>query len=188
MFKKSFTYLVLFLLFYFEPEQIGPITISQLWKIPLFLFLFWHVVFRGVRARPFFVKWSYARAIKTLFNNGRIFYVNHGRTGIRLALSALELPEGSRVGVQVFNCHTVFNAIKTAGYNPVFIDITDQFQIDIDDLKKKSNKIDALIITHLFGIPADIDKVYDILSDIPVIEDCAHSFLSKYHKKYFKNP
>jgi dTDP-4-amino-4,6-dideoxygalactose transaminase len=52
--------------------------------------------------------------------------------------------------------------------------------LDINDLKQKVNDIDALIVTHTFGIPADFEKIKKVASHIPIIEDCAHSFLSTY--------
>ncbi len=123
-----------------------------------------------------------ASALNKMFKNDNIYFVNHARTGIRIALNSLKLKPGSRVGVQAFNCYTVFSAIKRAGFEPVFIDINYNCQIDIDDLKSKKNRINALIVTHLFGIPADMDKVKRIASDIPIIEDCAHAFFSCYKK------
>lgn len=53
-------------MFYFESQQIGPITFSQLWKIPLFLFLFWEVLVINRKRKHVFIKWSYARAAKNL--------------------------------------------------------------------------------------------------------------------------
>lgn len=122
--------------------------------------------------------------ITNYFGVNNISFVNHARTGIRIALTALNLPKGSSIGVQAFNCQTVFNAISSAGFKLVFIDVTSSFQIDIEDLKRKKNQIDGLLLTHLFGIPADLDKVKEVLSDLPLIEDCAHSFLSKYNDRY----
>lgn len=122
-------------------------------------------------------------AIRSLFNNRNIVYVNHARTGLRIALNSLNLVKGSGVGIQVYNCHTAYSAIEKAGYKPVFIDIKDSFQLDIDDLKTKRSEISALVVTHLFGIPADMDRIKDVIPEMPVIEDCAHSFLSKYKGK-----
>ncbi|MBN1183512.1 MAG: DegT/DnrJ/EryC1/StrS family aminotransferase [Bacteroidales bacterium] len=115
-----------------------------------------------------------------LFGNRNIYFVNHARTGLRIALNSLNLPPGSRIGVQAYNCHTVFNAIQSAGFKPVFIDVTDSFKIDIADLEIKKDLFDALIVTHLFGFPADMDNILRIIQNKPIIEDCAHSFLSKY--------
>ena len=116
--------------------------------------------------------------ISKLFNNNDIYFTNHARTGLRLLLNSFNLPPKARIGVQIINCHTVFNAIVKAGYKPVFIDIDDSLTISLEDLKKKIGQIDALIVTHIFGIPAKIGKIKDIVKNKPIIEDCAHSFLS----------
>lgn len=132
--------------------------------------------------------WSFAnvfRAIKHLVNRqpiepkGDSLFVNHARTGLRMALSALQLPANSKVGVGMYNCYTVMNAIKIAGYIPVFIDVTNDFRLDSRDLTKKKKDISALIVTHLFGIPNNMDEISYICQNIPIIEDCAHAFLSK---------
>lgn len=119
-----------------------------------------------------------------LFNNSNLFFINYARTGIYICLKSLKLPENSRVGVQAFNCPTVFTSIKKAGLVPVFLDINNDFQIDLDDLNRKKHKIDALITTHLFGIPNNLIAIKKIVRNIPIIEDCAHSFLSGYQGHY----
>lgn len=121
--------------------------------------------------------------LENLFRSKNIFFVNHARTGLRLVLNSIGIKKGSNVGVQVFNCYTVFNSIKAAGMQPVFLDVNDDFTIDVKDLKKKSGDLDCLIITHTFGVPADIQKIREIFYNKPIIEDCAHSFLSCYKGK-----
>ena len=103
------------------------------------------------------------------------FLLNHCRSGIMLALRALKLPQGSKVGMMVYNCHTVMNAIAEAGCVPVFIDVTDNLTIDIDDLKRRCNGLQALVVTHLFGIENDIAAIRHLFPNLPVIEDCAHA-------------
>ena len=115
-----------------------------------------------------------------LFGRDKIFFLNHARTGLKLILNSLNLSKGSNIGVQVLTCHTVFKAISKAGYNPLFIDTNNSYTIDLNDLEKKKDSIDALIVTHTFGIPADFNEIKKIIPEIPVIEDCAHSFLSRY--------
>ena len=104
------------------------------------------------------------------------FLLNHARSGILLALQALDLPMGSGVGVMAYNCHTVFNAVRQAGYQPVFLDVTDALVLDLDDLAKKRGAVKALIVTHLFGIVCDMDTIRKTYPDLPVIEDCAHAY------------
>lgn len=104
------------------------------------------------------------------------FLLNHARSGILLALQALALPAGSGVGVMAYNCHTVFNAVRQAGYQPVFLDVTDALVLDKDDLVRKRGDIRALVVTHLFGILNDVDSIKENYPDLPVIEDCAHAY------------
>lgn len=104
------------------------------------------------------------------------FLLNHARSGILLALQALDLPLGSGVGVMAYNCHTVFNAVRQAGYQPVFLDVTDALVLDLDDLAKKREAVKALVVTHLFGIVNDMGIIRNTYPDLPVIEDCAHAY------------
>ncbi|NMC59130.1 MAG: hypothetical protein GYA51_07080 [Candidatus Methanofastidiosa archaeon] len=120
--------------------------------------------------------------IYTLFGHNRIFFVNQARTGLRLLLNSLNLPAGAFIGVQAYNCQSVFWTIKKSGFRCLFIDIDKTFTISPKDLQCKKNKISALIVTHTFGIPADLDKIKKITGDIPIIEDCAHSFLTQYNQ------
>lgn len=104
------------------------------------------------------------------------FLLNHARSGILLALKALDLPAGSGVGVMAYNCHTVFNAVRQAGYRPVFLDVTDALVLDLDDLARKREAVKALVVSHLFGIVNDMDTIRKTYPDLPVIEDCAHAY------------
>ena len=68
--KTVVPYILIFFLIYFGPTPVGPTTFSQVWKVPLFLFLFWQVVIVRNNEKPGFVKWSYARATKNLITGG----------------------------------------------------------------------------------------------------------------------
>lgn len=104
------------------------------------------------------------------------FLLDHARSGILLALRSLHLREGDEVGVMVYNCHTVFNAVAQAGCQPVFIDVTEGLSIDLDDLKTKANNLKALIVSHLFGIQNEISSIHSLYPHLPIIEDCAHAY------------
>ncbi len=119
------------------------------------------------------------QAIEDFFENKNVYFTNQARTGLRVLLNSIGLKKGDYIGVQAFNCNTVFNAINKAGFNIVYIDINENLTIDINDLKQKAPQINALIVTHTFGIPAEIDLIRDIVGNKIIIEDCAHSFLSK---------
>lgn len=109
-------------------------------------------------------------------SNANEFLFNHARSGLMLALQSLRLPKGSKVGVMVYNCHTVMNAVAQAGLKVVFIDIDDHMRIDRDDLERKSSGLNALIVTHLFGIINDVEAIRKQYPQLTIIEDCAHAF------------
>ena len=101
------------------------------------------------------------------------YMLNHARSGIIMALRAA-LPKGGRVGVVAYNCHTVANAVVQAGCTPVFIDVMDDLHVDL--LHAASLKLDALVLTNLFGIHNDIAEVRKAVGNIPVIVDNAHGY------------
>lgn len=106
----------------------------------------------------------------------KVFLLNHARSAILMALQVSELPCGSGVGVMVYNCHTVFNAVAQAGFVPVFLDVTDQITLDFADLKRKSPSLSAIVVTHLFGIVNDVERIKKEFPQLVIIEDCAHAY------------
>ena len=117
------------------------------------------------------------KALKDYLSTDKIYYYNHARTAMRIALSSLNLGKGAGIALTAYNCLTVFNAVDLAGYKPIFIDITDDFQIDMDDFRKKRSRFSAVIVNHFFGIPCEsILTIKKEFPELPIIEDCAHSF------------
>ena len=109
-----------------------------------------------------------------------IHLISSARVGIKIAIEALRLKNGARVGVQPYTCSSVLAAITAAGCKPLFIDIDDNLRLSCSDMAQKISRIDALIVTHTFGLQADITKIKKIAGQIPVIEDCAHALFSTY--------
>lgn len=118
-----------------------------------------------------------------IFPKAHFYLVSSSRVGIKYTLEAFQLKKGARVGVQPYTCSSVFAAITAAGCIPYFIDINKHLTLSTEDLSIKIREIDALIITHIFGFCADIDKIKEIACHIPVIEDCAHALFSEYQQR-----
>ena len=100
------------------------------------------------------------------------YLVNHARTGIVIVLRAA-LPNGGRVGVVAYNCHTVANAVVQAGCEPSFVDVTDDLTIDIATIPAD---LDAIVVTNLFGIRNDIAVIRKRLPEAIIIVDNAHGY------------
>ena len=111
-------------------------------------------------------------------------WTNSGRTSLYAILKALELPEGAKVGVPLFCCSVVFNAISQAGMTPRFLDSNiNDCNISVEDLSKKREDLAAVVAVHMFGNPCEMDAIIPIAGTMPVIEDCAQSILSSYKGK-----
>lgn len=101
------------------------------------------------------------------------YMLNHARTGIVMALRAA-MPQGGRVGVVAYNCHTVANAVVEGGCTPVFIDVTEDLHINLQHLANLS--LDAIIVTNLFGIHNDILAIQAVQPNAIIIVDNAHGY------------
>ncbi len=122
-----------------------------------------------------------------LFPKADVFDVSSARVGIKYALQAFQLKAHARIGVQPFTCSSVMAAIASLDYIPVFIDIDRSLTLDCVDFERKLNSLDALLVTHVFGNPADISQIKKLAGSLPIIEDCAHSFLTSHDGKFLGN-
>ncbi len=122
-------------------------------------------------------------------NTQKLFSVNpiwarSGRAALYAILKSLGLPEGARVGVPLFCCSVVFQAICQAGFYPQFIDSNpDDANISAVDLLEKRSSLAAVVAVHMFGHPCDMDAIIAAADNRPVIEDCAQSIFSTYKGK-----
>ena len=122
--------------------------------------------------------------LERLFGKRAFLFTNSGRSALYVILRALNLPKGSKVGVPLYSCTVVFDAIQKAGYVPCFIDIDmDNYTIAPEDLADKMGDLEAVVVIHTYGRPADMAKIKEVAGDKPVIEDCAHSLLSEYKNR-----
>ncbi|MFW5889712.1 MAG: DegT/DnrJ/EryC1/StrS family aminotransferase, partial [Bacillota bacterium] len=110
-----------------------------------------------------------------------------GRIALNAILVGLGIGNGDEVITQAFTCVAVPESIIAAGALPVYVDIKKNgFNMDADDLVSKiTSKTKAIIVQHTYGIPADMDRIMDIANEIniPIIEDCCHTFDSMYKGK-----
>ena len=121
--------------------------------------------------------------LRERFPESRFFFLRSGRECLYLLLRAMGLPAGSTVGIPLYCCRVVFEAIAAAGCTPLFLDVDPQtYGIDFSSLARNKDKLDALVVVHTFGYPGDLDAIRACLggSALPIVEDCATSLLSEY--------
>src|SRR6266566_2425388 len=107
-------------------------------------------------------------------NGYDVFLTTSGRASLYLLLKSIGLRPGSLIGVPLFVCDAVFEAIVRAGHQPVFLDVDPATMIVTPSQLPARRSIDALVAVHLFGNPVDVESIASHYG-VPVIEDCAHA-------------
>ena len=121
----------------------------------------------------------------------RVVALSSGTAAIHLALVNLGVTRGDEVICQSMTFSASANPVVYQGATPVFVDSErDSWNIDPnlleeaikDRIAKTGKKPKAIIPVYLYGMPARIDDIMEIARryEIPVIEDSAEAFGSRY--------
>ena len=112
---------------------------------------------------------------------GRKYCVAFNSCGASLAvaLMAAGVQRDEPVMMNAFTLAPVPGAIAHAGATPVFVGITPDWHIDLDDLRRATAATGAkwLLLSHMRGHVADMDAVVATCAElgVQIIEDCAHT-------------
>lgn len=110
--------------------------------------------------------------------------VPSARYGLYLLLEGLGIGEGDEVIVPGLTYFAIPAMIELLGAKPVFADIgLTTHVLDVDAFEQAiTDKTRAVIPTHLFGTPCDMDGINALAAkhNIEVIEDCAQSTGARY--------
>ena len=133
---------------------------------------------------------------KELAKYNKVAYVaalSAGTAALHLALIMLDVEPGDEVIVSSFTFSASVNPIVYQGATPILVDSEPdtwnmspvQLEIAIRDRISKGKTPKAIILVHLYGMPAKLDKIMAIAAryNIPVIEDAAESMGSKFKGK-----
>ena len=108
--------------------------------------------------------------------------VTSGTAAIHLGLVLCGVQPGDEVICQSFTFAATANPIKYQGAEPVFIDSEPEtWNMDPELLEKalreRGDKVKAIVVVHLYGMPAKMERILKIASDygVPVIEDSAEA-------------
>ena len=119
--------------------------------------------------------------------------LSSGTASIHLALILLGVQQNDDILCSTFTFSATVNPIKYLNANPIFIDsekdtwnmCPDLLELAIKKGISRNKKPKAIIVVHLYGMPAKINKIISIANtyNIPVIEDAAEALGSKYLDK-----
>ncbi|MFQ1700228.1 DegT/DnrJ/EryC1/StrS family aminotransferase [Loktanella agnita] len=103
--------------------------------------------------------------------------VASGGYAMTTALRACGVGHGDRVLTNAFTLAPVPGAIAAVGAVPVFVGVTGDLVIDLDDLASKLDQAEVLLLSHMRGHICDMDRLMALCdaAGVTVIEDCAHT-------------
>ena len=103
--------------------------------------------------------------------------VASGGYAMATALRALGVGHGDKVLSNAFTLAPVPGAIAAVGAKPIFVGVTEQLTIDLDDLEAKIDQADVLLLSHMRGHICDMERLMTICdgAGVKVVEDCAHT-------------
>ncbi|MGB1272341.1 MAG: DegT/DnrJ/EryC1/StrS family aminotransferase [Endozoicomonas sp.] len=111
----------------------------------------------------------------------------NGTDALVLALHAAGIGKGDEVLTTGFSFFATVEAIVRVGATPVLVDIDpNTFNIDPRELERSiTSRCRAVLIVHLFGLPAPMDLIQEICHshDLILLEDCAQSFGARYGRQ-----
>ncbi len=125
-----------------------------------------------------------------LGGNAKVAALSAGTAALHLALVECGIVHGDEVICQSMTFSASANPIAYCGAVPVFVDsepvtwniCPKALREAIEDRIQKGTKPKAIIVVHLYGMPAKMDEIMAIAQEfqIPVIEDAAEALGSTY--------
>ena len=133
---------------------------------------------------------NFEQELSKLSQNFNIAALSSGTAAIHLALILAGVQKNDNVICSSFTFSASVNPIKYLGANPIFIDSDKEswnmcpelLTKAIKDGIKNNKKPKAIILVHLYGMPAKLDEIIAVANsfEIPLIEDAAEALGSKY--------
>jgi len=118
---------------------------------------------------------AFERAMAQVVGQGQGVAVSSGTAALWLTLKGLDIGAGDEVLLPSYVCAALWHAVIQTGATPMLVDIEPETYALSSSavLRARTRKTKAVIVPHLFGLPADLSALEQ--SGIPIIEDCAQA-------------
>jgi dTDP-4-amino-4,6-dideoxygalactose transaminase len=134
----------------------------------------------------------FERELSQYTGTANVAALSSGTAAIHLALVLMGVSQGDEVICSSFTFSGSCNPIVYVGATPVFVDSEettwnmdpDLLEEAIRDRKNRTGNFPkAIIVVHLYGMPAQIDRIKEVADryEIPVIEDAAEALGSTWN-------
>ncbi len=146
---------------------------------------------QGVMEESAFIGGNYVKKFESEFaefcGTEHCIGVGNGTDAIFIALKTLGIGPGDEVITAANSFIATSELIKLLGAKVVFCDVSEVTRnIDPDSISRKiTGKSRAVIPVHLYGQPADMDRIVEIAgkNNLYIVEDCAQAHGAKYKGK-----
>ena len=140
----------------------------------------------------------FERKIEEFIGVEKVLCLNSATAGLEMALRWFGVGEGDEVILPAYTYCATANVIVHCGAKPVFVDVADDFNIDLADVAKKINSRTKVIMpVDIGGMPCNYDELFALVSEvrnvfsprnekqkrlgrIMILADAAHSFGAMY--------
>ncbi|WP_309088941.1 DegT/DnrJ/EryC1/StrS family aminotransferase [Domibacillus sp.] len=157
---------------FLPPEEEYKQYISQLWKTK------W-LTNNGVLVQEL------EKALEQYLGIDSLCFVSNGTVALQLAIKALDIK--GEIITTPFSFVATTTSIIWESCKPVFVDIDPRtLCIDVDKIEDViTDKTEAILATHVFGIPCDVERIEKIAKkfNLKVIYDAAHAFGVRYKER-----
>lgn len=136
---------------------------------------------------------AFEKSLSTFCGTKFAAALSSGTAAIHLALILIGVRQGDEVIASTFTFSATINPIVYLGATPILVDSESKtwnmepelLEIAIKDRLSKGKKPKAIILVHLYGMPANLLRILEIANryEIPVIEDAAEALGSRYDNK-----
>lgn len=128
---------------------------------------------------------NFQSAFKTLYGVPFARCVTSGTAAIHTAIAAINPEPGDEIITTPITDMGALTPILYQTAIPIFADVDPHtYNITANSIEKKiTARTKAIIVTHLFGQPCDMDPILHLAKryHLPVIEDTAQALLAEYH-------
>jgi perosamine synthetase len=126
---------------------------------------------------------TFEERFASLLNVGAAYACASGSAAVHTAVAAVDPEPGDEIVTTGITDMGALSPIIYQGAIPVFADVDPRtYNVTAESIERVlSERTRAIIVTHLFGNPCDMEPIMELARSrrVPVIEDCAQSFLAK---------
>lgn len=111
---------------------------------------------------------------------------NSGTSAILGMYTGLDLKPGDEVICPTYTFYASVTPLLFTGAKPVFCDCKEDGNIDPNAIEEAiSENTKAITVTHMWGIPCDMDKIVSIARkyNLRLVEDCSHAHGAEFNGK-----